>query len=256
VVAVERGLGARQVLLGLHERDTAALARVGDHDLRPLLALERLQRLRERAQVVPVAVRDRPAERGELLLQVAEVADPVDPRVRLDEVAVDDRGDLVQPAIRRRLERLPELPLLELAVAGEDEDPAGAPERAVGEREPPCLRDAHPERAGARHDLGRRRDVRVAREAVEPPEHVDQVEFELPQRGQHRVQPRCVVPLRREVAVALAHHLEVEPGDDVQAAEGRAGMARAGARDHVQRVQAARIGERGRALVRIDVERA
>jgi hypothetical protein len=256
VVAVEGGLRPRQVLFRLHERNAAALAGVGDHEPRPLLGLQPLQRLREHAQVVAVAVRDRPAERLELLLQVAEVADPVDPRVGLDEVPVDDRGDLVQAAVRGRLERLPELALLELAVAGEDVDVTAAAECAVGEGEPAGLGDAHPERAGAGHDLGRRSDVGVAGQAVQAAQLMDQLEVEPPERGQHRVQAGRVVALRGEVPVTVAHHLEVEPGDDVQAAESRARMARAGALDHVERVQPARVREGGDALVRVGVERA
>ena len=167
----------------------------------------------------PSQRRHRPAERAELLLEVAEVADLRDPRVRLHLVAVDDHGDLAEPAVRGRLERLPELTLLELAVAGEHVDPTRAPEHAIGEHETACLRDAHAERAGAGHDLRRCCHVGVAGQAVEAAELVDQVEVEPAEGGQHRVQPGRVVALRREVAVAVAEHLEVEPGDDVDRAE-------------------------------------
>ena len=46
-----------------------------------------------------------------------------DPGVGLDLVVVDDRGDLVAARrLRRRLQRLPELAFLQLAVAGQHED--------------------------------------------------------------------------------------------------------------------------------------
>src|SRR4029077_5220117 len=128
------------------EGDPAALARVRDHSPRALLAFQGRQRVRERAQVVPVATRHRPPERAELLLEIAEVAHLRDPRVRLHLVAVDDHGDLAELAVRGRLERLPELTLLELTVAGEHVDPTRAPEHAIGEHETACLRDAHAER--------------------------------------------------------------------------------------------------------------
>src|SRR5919201_1149342 len=99
-------------------------------------AITSFGRRRERAQVVPVAARDRPSERATLRLQVADVADLVYPGVRLDQVPVDDHRDLVQAAVGGRLQRLPELPLLKLTVAGEDVRPARAAGEAVGEREP------------------------------------------------------------------------------------------------------------------------
>jgi hypothetical protein len=190
----------------------------------------------------------------QLLLQVAQVAHVRDPRVRLDLVPVDDDRDLVQPPVRRRLQRLPELALLELPVAGEDVDAPAAAEQPVREHEAARLRDPHAERAGAGHDRRRRRDIRVPGEAVEPPQLVDELEVEPPERREHGVEAGDVVPLRREVAVAVAEHLQVQPADDVERAEGRAGMAGTGALDHVQRVQPAGIRERRRPLDRIAVE--
>ena len=239
----------------LHEGDAAALARLGDHELRALFVFERRECVSEGREVVSVALGDRPAEGRHLRAQISEIAHLLDPRVRLHLVAVDDHGDLVQPAVGGRLQRLPELPLLELAVAGEHVDAAGAAEHAIGEHEPARLRDAHPERAGARHDLGRRRHVRMPGQAVQPPQLVDQVEVEPPERREHGVQAGHVVALGREVAVAVAEHLEMEPGDDVERAERRAGMAGAGPLDHVERVQPARVGERRRALLAVAVER-
>ena len=170
-------------------------------------------------------------------------------------VPVDDHRDLVQAEVGGRLQRLPELPLLELAVTGEDIDPARAAGEAVGEHEPARLRHSHPQRAGAGDDLGRRGDVGMARQSVQAAQLVDQLEVELAERRQHRVQARRVMPLGGEVPVALAQHLEVEPGDDVERAEGRAEVAGADALDHVENVQPAGVGEGGCALVRVAVER-
>src|SRR5947208_1185464 len=65
---------------------------------------------------------------------------------------------------------------------------------------------------------------------------------------QHRVQPRGVVALAREVAVLPIQDLEMEPGEDVHAAEARADMPRARPGDHVQGVDAASVAERSGAV--------
>ena len=148
-----------------------------------------------------VAARRHPTERACLLLQVADVADLVNPGIRLDAIAVDDHGDLVQAAIRRLLKRLPELPLLELAVAGEDVHASGPAGEAVGEREAPRLRAPMPSEpvlvttSGVAATSG-------CPEAVQTPQLVDQVEVEPPERGQHRVEAGSVVALGREVPVS------------------------------------------------------
>ena len=82
-----------------------------------------------------------------------------DPRVRLHLVAVDDHGDLVQAAVRGRLERLPELPLLQLAVAGEHVDAARAAEQR-GRRarsRAPSRRPCRASRCSSRPRASRRR---------------------------------------------------------------------------------------------------
>ena len=222
----------------------------------PLLRPQPLERLRKRAHVVPVAAPECPAEGLDLRFQVAEVAHLGYPRVRLDLVAVDDDGDLLQAAVRGRLQRLPDLPLLQLPVSGEDVDVARAAEQPVGEDEAARLRDPHPERARARDHLRRGGDVGVAGQAVQPPQLMDQVEVQPAERGEEGVQAGSVVALGGEVAVALAEHLQVQPGDDVERAEGGAEMARADAPDHVEDVQPAGIGEGGRPLVAVALERA
>ena len=64
--------------------------------------VERAERPLERRDVVAVAARHVPAERAELRLEVAEVADVLHPGVRLNLVVIDDRDDLAQSAIRGR----------------------------------------------------------------------------------------------------------------------------------------------------------
>ncbi len=96
VEAVQRGGRLRQVMR-LHEGDAGALEGVGDQQLGPLLLrTQLLQGAGERARVVPVAAPDRPAERLDLALQVAEVADLRDPGVGLELVVVDDHRDLAE----------------------------------------------------------------------------------------------------------------------------------------------------------------
>ena len=162
----------------------------------------------------------------------------------------------MQAAVGGRLQGLPELPLLQLAVTGEDVDPARAACEAVGEHEPARLGYAHPQRAGAGDDLGRRGDVRMAGKPVEAAQLVDLLEVEPSERRQHRVQTRSVVPLGGEVPVALAQHLEVEPGDDVDRAQAGTEVARARAGDHVEDVDAAGVGEGLGAGDRVGIERA
>ena len=238
--------------------ETPAPLRVSrDHDPRPLLALGAARASRANAR------RSWPSQRATAQPNARSFSSR-SPRSLTCETHVSDctwlRSTITviscELPVRGRLERLPELALLELAVAGEHVDAPRAAEHAVGEHEAARLRDAHPERAGARHHLGRRGDVGMAGQAVEAAQLVDQVEVEPAERGQHRVQAGDVVALRREVAVAVAEHLQVEPDDDVERAERRPGMARAGALDHVERVQPAGVGERGGALDRVGVERA
>ena len=94
---------------------------------------------------------------------------------------------------------------------------------------------------------------------VEPAE-APQLEQAL--RSQHTecvedsVETGDVVALRREVTVTVAKHLEMEPRDDVERAERRSGVPRAGALDHVERVQPAGVREARSPRHRVGVERA
>jgi hypothetical protein len=95
----------------------------------------------------------------------------------------------------------------------------------------------------------------MARQSVQAAQLVDQLEVELAERRQHRVEARRVMPLGGEIPVALAQHLEVEPGDDVERAEGRAKVTGADALDHVEDVQPAGVSKGGGPLVPVAVER-
>ena len=168
----------------------------------------------------------------------------------------DDRGDLAEALVRRLGQRLPELTLLELAVAGEHPDAAALAPEAGGASESLRLRDPHPERPGVRVHLGRGRDVRMARQAAEPAQPVELLERKPLGPDQHRIERGRVVALRGVVDVVAAQHLEVQPRHDVDRAEARADVARARPHDHVEDVDPAGVGEGVGALDRIGVEPA
>ena len=92
----------------------------------------------QRRVVVPVAGRDLPAERAQLRLEVAEREDLLGRLVGLQLVAVDDDPEPAEPLVRGRLERLPVLPLLQLAVAGHHDDEPVAPELPLRPGDPAC----------------------------------------------------------------------------------------------------------------------
>ena len=89
----------------------------------------------------------------------------------------------------RRLERLPVLALLELAVPGHHDDAAAAAEPTLRERDPAALRDAHPERPRVRLDPGDS-DVRMPVEAVEAAEAKQALVRDHAEREERRVEPR------------------------------------------------------------------
>jgi len=151
----------------LHERHAPALDRLGDERLRRTVGIaEPRERLSQRRVVVTVDRGDVPAERAELRLEVTERDDLLRRLVRLHLVAVDDHPQPAQALVRRSLERLPVLPLLELPVPRHDDDTPSAAEPALRERDPASLGDAHPERARARLDP-RHADVGMTVEAAE-----------------------------------------------------------------------------------------
>ena len=124
------------------------------------------------------------------------------------------------------------------------------PGEALRARHAVGLRDAHAERAGVGGDE-RRLDVRMARQAAKPAQAMQQVEVELLERDEQRVERRRVVSLRREVDVRAWRRrcwdrrsvLGPQPRDEIDGAEARADVAGAGLHDHVERVEAADVGE-------------
>ena len=242
----------------LHERHALALDRVGDERLRRVAALaEAREDVAQRGVVVAVARLDLPAERAELRLEVAEREDLLRRLVGLQLVVVDDDPEAAEPVVGRRLERLPVLALLQLAVAGHHDDdaaPAGLPLRP---RDPASLGDAHAERAGVGLDPGHA-DVRMAVEPAEPPQPREPLRREHAEPVQRRVQARHVVALRREedvpVGIVEAELRDVQllveqVHDDVERAEARAEMARTGALDGDERVQPADVREQRESCV-------
>src|SRR4051812_9859508 len=117
-----------------------------------------------------IAACDVPAERREFCLKIPEIARFRHPDVRLELIVIDNDRDGVEAVIGGREERFPNLALLQLAVAGEDEDAPVAAKALVGEHYPLGLRDAHAKGAGVGDDVGRARDVWVAGKTTEAAE--------------------------------------------------------------------------------------
>ena len=246
----------------LHERDALALDRLRDERLRRVAAVAEAPEGRpHRGVVVPVDRLDVPSEGPELRLEVAERDDLLRPLVGLHLVAVDDDPEPAQALVGGRLQGLPVLALLQLAVAGHHDDPAAAAEPALGERDSRALRDAHAERAGVRLDPGHA-DVRMPVEAAEAAQAEQPLLRHDTQREECRVQAGDVVALGREEDVAVriveaalgdVQLVEEKVRDDVERAERRPEMPRACALHGDERVQPAHIGEQREPGVLIDV---
>ena len=177
-----------------HERHAAPFDRVGDDDLRPIADRAELSEcLRQRAQIVAVEPPDFPTEGAELVFDRSEIAHRGDRGVRLVSVVVDNDRDLAEPVVGDRLQRFPDLPFLQLAVAGHDDDAAAAAGGAPRARHAVRLRDAHPERSGIGRDE-RRLDVRMAGQSAEAAETVKEIEIQLVEGDEQRVQRGRVVP--------------------------------------------------------------
>ena len=247
----------------LHERDALALDRLRDEDAGRLLRVlpQLSEGMPERGVVVAVARHDAAAERAQLRLEALEREDLLGRPVGLELVAVDDHEQATDALVRGRLERLPVLAFLELAVAGHDDDAPSATEVSLRPRDPTRLRDPHPERAGVRLDP-RHAHVWVTVEAAEPAEPQQPLGRDHAERVERCVEARDVMALGREEDVAVGgveadlgdvEVLPEEVGDEVEGAEGRAEMPGAGPLDRDERVRAgtcprgARAGCRRRA---------
>ena len=163
-----------------HERHALALDGVGDEHLR-LVGDGR--EVRERvAQHARSRGRRRAALPSRSMRNFSsigpEVADRGHRGVRLELVVIDDHRDVGEALVRHRLQRLPDLAFLQLAVAGHHDDAAAAPGVAIGARHAVGLRDAHAERAGVGGDE-RRADIGMAGQAVQLAQLRQQVEAEL-----------------------------------------------------------------------------
>ena len=144
-----------------HEGHAFAFDRVGDQHLRPIGdGREMRERVANGGEVVAVRAAHLPAERAELVLDRPEIAHRGDGRIRLQLVVIDDRDDLRQPLVGARLQRFPDLPFLQLAVAGHQHDAPAAAGEAVRARHAVGLGDPHAERPGVGRDERRRLDVR------------------------------------------------------------------------------------------------
>ena len=208
--------------------------------------------------VVAVAGLDAPAERAKPLLECAEGDDLVRRLVGLELVPVYDDRQPGEALVRGRLQPLVVLALLQLAVADHDDHPAVSPEVPLRPRDPAPLRDPHPERPGVRLDA-RDAHVRVPVEAAESAQLQEALAGDHAEPVEGRVQPGHVVPLRREVDVAVGivpadvggvQLLEEQERDDVHRAEGRSEMPGARPLDRDERVQAAHVRDKCQAVVR------
>jgi hypothetical protein len=139
---------------------------------------------------------------------------------------------------------------LELAVTRHHHDAAGAAGEPARARHPIRLREAHAERPGVGRDERRRDDVGMTGQPAEPAEPVQEIEVQLAERDQQRVERGRVVPLRRKVrvgvrraAVHIGQLLGPQPRDEIGGAEAGADVARSCLHDHVERVEAADVGE-------------
>ena len=161
----------------------------------------------QRRVVVAVAGHDAASERAQLGLEALEREYLLRRPVRLELVAVDDDEQPADALVRGRLERLPVLPLLELAVARHHHDTPAPAQMPLGPGDPASLGDAHPERPRVRLD-SRHADVRMAVEPPEPPEAEEALGRDHAERVERGVQAGDVVPLGREEHVAVRR---VEP---------------------------------------------
>jgi hypothetical protein len=197
-VEVIRLIAARQPF---HERHAFALDGVGDQHFRTIGdGREVFEDVADGANVVAVGAPDFPAECAKFVLERTQIADRRDGRIGLQLVVIDDGDDLGEAFVRGGLQRFPDLPFLQLPVARHDDDAAATTGEAARTRHAVSLGDSHPQRAGVGGDE-RRLDVRMAGQAAQPAETMQQVEIEFAERDQQGIEGRRVVALRREVDV-------------------------------------------------------
>ena len=203
-------------------------------DLRPVRhRVERAERPLERGDVVAVAAADVPAERAELGLDVAEVADVVAPRCPT-ESCCDRRSRRSRrgrgwppsratprtalPAARRRRSA---------RRCGAACRPAGWPAPCPSPSRCPCPSEPVFAWMYGVSTCG------WPGQPVQPAQLVQLVGGQQAEADEHRVERRRVVPLRREEDVAavralveIAHLVEEQPAHDLERAEAGADVAR------------------------------
>ncbi len=228
----------------------------------PLVARASASARGDRRVVVPVAGHDVPVERAPLVGDRVQAHHLFDEAVDLSLVVVEDDAQVVELELGRRHRRLPDLPLLRLAVADHRVDAELVAVQLRRQRHPDRDREPLAERSGRRLDA-RREEVRgvALHRAAQPPQRRQQIAREVTRVRQHRVQRRDRVPLRQHEAVALrpvrlvravAHLAEEKRLQDVHRRQRSARVAAGRRGDRRQVVDAQVEGavlERGQGLV-------
>src|SRR5579884_2583465 len=192
--------------VALHPLHAAALDRVGDDQLgRGVIGgVEGVEDIEDRIEVVAVDGVDPPAEALKALGERLEAHDRLGLAVDREVVAIDDADERAELELVGRHRGLPDLALVELAVAHQAVDAEGAALHAGAERHADAHRQAVAERARAEVDPGDLAHVRVVAEgAVEPGIVLEQRGVEEPDVGQDRVEADAGVTLAEDEAVTV-----------------------------------------------------
>src|SRR6202789_1219763 len=154
----ERGRQLDEVAVGAvrQHRQPAGGRRAPDDHGGPRVGGGGAPRLVDGGAVMPVQAEGGPAEALPFRGDGLQGGDRRDRAVDLRVVGVEEDGERSEPVVRGEQRRLPDLPLLQLAVADDREHPRiGAPLQPVGQGEPGGPGQAHAERAAGEVD-GRR----------------------------------------------------------------------------------------------------
>ena len=223
--------------LVLHEGDTLALHRLGDDAGRAPLGRPRLgEGSAELVEVIAVGdLDDMEPERAELVGDGHRGVDLLDGPVDLQAVVVDDDAEVVEVMVAGEHGRLPDLPLLDLAIAEKGVDAPRPAERLGGEGHAHGGGHALAEAAGGHVDA--RGVVHVGVPLKTGPDVAQGRELLLGEEaplGENRVEAgravalgedEAVTPIPRGVGRVDVHLLEVQVGHDVGCGERAAGMS-------------------------------
>ncbi len=108
----------------------------------------------ERGDVVAVALENLPVEGPILIGERLERHDVFGAAVDLDEVAIDDRSEIIELELRAGQDRLPMQPALMLGVGGNDPNAKIFAVHLRAKRHADALRESFTERTGRRFDRG------------------------------------------------------------------------------------------------------